>query len=174
MINMNILRRISFFTIMLLIMVSVSQCSSAQKLQNEAPSKFGLVYFQTWVAGVSGGGSGLNLFIPVMDGSVRLDSVYFRGSVSKLEVKPSNPTLHIGRFDTGFNQAKDIIMHSDSNEEHTNKLSKPARMIPFELKDNECVVSYTKEGKVFYYKIPNVIQKPADNYPSAPPNINNN
>jgi hypothetical protein len=159
---------------MLLIMVSFSQCSSAQKLQNEAPSKFGLVYFQTWVAGASGGGSGLNLFIPVMDSTVRLDSVYFRGNVSKLEVKPSNPTLHIGRFNTGFNQARDIVMHSDPNEEYTNKLSKPIRVIPFELKYNECVVSYTKGGKMLYYKIPNVIEKAVVNYPSAPPNINNN
>ncbi len=170
---MKIFERISFLAIMLLIMASLSQCSSAQKLQNDAPSAFGSVYFQTWIAGVSGGGSGLNIFIPVTDSSVRLDSVYFRGSVSKLEVKPSNPTLHIGRFNTGLNQANAIILSSNPKEEYTNTLPKVTPGIPFELKDNECVVSYTQEGKVFYYKISNVIQKAAVNYPSAPPNINN-
>ena len=171
---MKILERLSFFTVMLLIMASFSQCSSAQKLQNEAPSAFGSVYFQTWVAGVNGGGSGLNIFIPVLDGSMRLDSVYFRGNVSKLEIKPGNPKLHIGRFNTRFNQAKDIIFSSNPKEEYTNTLSETTLSIPFDLKDSECVVSYTKAGKVLYYKIPNVTEKAAVNYPSAPPNTNNN
>src|SRR5690606_41772555 len=79
----------SIFSIALLtIMTSFSQCSSSQKLQEKAPVTFGEVYFQRWNAGIQGGGSGINLFIPVMDTNVVLDSVYFRGKSAKLETKP--------------------------------------------------------------------------------------
>lgn len=149
-------------------MASFSQCSSAQKLQTKAPTQFGDVYCQTWVAGIKGGGSGINIFIPVMDKTIQLDSVYFRGKATKLEVNSSETPLYIGRFKTGFNEHKDIIMSSDSNEEYGNKLPEKAVKIPFDLKDDECVVSYIKDNKTLYYKISNVQQKEPLNYPSAP------
>ncbi len=153
-------------------MASFSQCSSAQKLQKEAPAQFGEVYYQNWTAGVSGGGSGLNLFIPVMNTSVELDSVYFKGRASKLEMKNGNEILYVGRFQTDFNQPKDVVMSSDANEEYNNQLIKTDESMPFELKDHECVVSYTKSGKTQYYKISNIKEREPLNYPSAPPNPN--
>ena len=153
---------------MLILMASFSQCSTAQKLQKEAPAQFGDVYCQKWTAGIKGGGSGLNIFIPVMDKSIQLDSVYFRGEVAKLEVKAGDLPIYIGRFKTEVNQPKDIVMSSDANDEYTNQIPEKAKIIPFELKDNECVVSYIKDEKILYYKISNVQEKDALNYPSAP------
>ena len=139
---MKLLKQTSFLIVMLILMASFSQCSTAQKLQKNAPTQFGDVYCQKWTAGVKGGGSGLNLFIPAMDKSIQLDSVYFRGKVVKLEVKPGDLTLYIGRFKTEFNQPSDVVMSSDSNEEYGNQLPEKVKIIPFELKDDECVVSY--------------------------------
>lgn len=155
-------------------MASFSQCSTAQKLQQKAPTQFGEVYFQKWTAGVKGGGSGLNLFIPVMDKSVEFDSAYFRGQVVKLEIKETNKgLLYIGRFKTELNQPKqDLIMSSDSNKEYGNQLPSKAIDIPFELKEDECVISYIKDGKTLYYKIINITEKESLNYPSAPTNKN--
>ncbi|MFD2916991.1 hypothetical protein [Psychroserpens luteus] len=171
---MKSLKQISFSMVMLILMASFSQCSTAQKLQEKAPTQFGDVYFQKWTAGVKGGGSGLNLFVPVKDKSVRLDSAYFRGKAVKFEIREANEgLLYVGRFKTEFNQPKqDMIMSSDPNKEYGNQLQKKTSAIPFELKDDECVVSYIKDGKILYYKISNVNERESLNYPSAPPNKN--
>lgn len=166
---MKVIHHLSYFIIMLVFMASFSHCSSAQKLQKNAPVEFGDVYCQSWVAGVKEGGSGLNLFIPVTDTSISLDSVFFRGKVAKLEFSQEN-SLYIGRFKTEFNQPKDIILSSDPKEEYANKMLQKETLIPFDLKDDECVVSYKKENDINYYKISNIKQKEPLNYPSAPPN----
>lgn len=159
--------------LLVLIITSFSHCSSAQKLQKEAPVKVGTAYYQHWVAGIQGGGSGINIFIPTegtLEESIQLDSVYFRGKVSKLEVKPNNPTLFIGRFSLKANQKKDIIMSNKPNAEYGNELPEMNTKIPFELKENECVVSYEEDDKTKYFKINNVVEKQPLYYPSAPPN----
>ncbi len=170
--KMKFIKQTSFLIVMLILTVSFSQCSTAQKLQKTAPTEFGDVYCQTWVAGIKGGGSGINIFIPVMDKSIQLDSVYFRGKATKLEVNSGETPIYIGRFKTEFNQQEDIIMSSDSNEEYANQLREKAVEIPFELKDDECVISYIKDEKTLYYKIINVQQKQPLNYPSASPKNN--
>ncbi|SDR76336.1 hypothetical protein SAMN04515667_0585 [Formosa sp. Hel1_31_208] len=167
---MKLAKRMTSLIFILVLMVSFSQCSTTQKLQNEAPTSFGDVYCQNWTAGVQGGGSGINLFIPIGNTSIRLDSVYFRGKATKLEVKPVNPRLFIGRFKTEINQPKDIILSSDSKEEYNNKLPEQQVEIPFELTNNECVVSYKDGNKTLYYKISNVREEQPIFYPSAPPN----
>ena len=158
--------------LMLIIMTGFSQCSSAQKLQKEAPVKFGTAYYQHWVAGVQGGGSGINLFIETegtLKENIQLDSVYFRGMVAKFQVKPNNPSLFIGRFSLKANQKRDIIMSSKPKAEYSNELPKLKTEIPFDLKDNECVVSYKEGDKMKYFKIENVVEKQPQYYPSAPP-----
>jgi hypothetical protein len=50
-----------FFAITLVILFS--QCSSAQKLQETTPFLVDQIYSQKWIAGVQGGGSGINLFL---------------------------------------------------------------------------------------------------------------
>ena len=151
-------------------MASFSQCSSAKKIQEKAPLVLGQVYCQSWIAGIEGGGAGLNVFIPVEDNSIILDSVYFRGKATKLEIKSLNETIYIGRFISDLNKKKDIVMSSEPTAEYGNKMPIITEKIPFELKDNECVISY-KEGKTTkYFKVDNVVEKELIPYPSAPTN----
>ena len=153
-----------------MIMTSFLQCSSSQTLQEKAPTTFGEVYFQRWNAGIQGGGSGINLFIPVVDTNVVLDSVYFRGKSAKLETKPQNKSLYIAYFKTELNQPKDIVMSNNPLDEYKNQLPIQKERIPFKLKDSECVVSY-KDGSITkYFKIENITEKETINYPSAPNN----
>jgi hypothetical protein len=169
---MKFLKITSFSLVMLTIMASFSQCSGTQKLQKKVPIAFSEVYFQRWTAGVKGGGSGINLYIELaseLPKNIQLDSVYFRGKSAKFETKPQNQLLYIGRFKTEFNQPKDLIMSSDSLNEYGNEMSVNTKRMPFNLKENEGVISY-KEGKnTKYYKVENIVEKRALNYPSAAP-----
>ncbi|WP_299332664.1 hypothetical protein [uncultured Psychroserpens sp.] len=167
---MKLLKRTLSLFVIVIVMVSFSQCSSAQKLQKKAPVQFGEVYCQNWVAGVKGGSSGINLFIPVENTLVDLDSVYFRGKVAKLEKKFNNNLLYIASFKTALNQPKDMVLSSDPKEEYGNQLPENPMRFPFELKDDECVISYKKDGKTLYYKLTNIIQRESLNYPVARPN----
>lgn len=166
---MKVIANIILFSIVL---TGFTNCSSAQKLEKDAPFKIGEVYFQSWVAGVEGGGAGTNIFIPIEDNlikTVQLDSVYFRGKASILEFKPNYPSLYIGRFLSSSNLNKDLIMSDEPYKEYGNKLPKPIQSIPFELKPNECVLTFLQNGKTYYYKIENIVEKRAVQYPSAPP-----
>ncbi len=155
---------------MLSILASFSQCSSSKNLQKNAPLELAQVYFQKWIAGVEGGGSGLNIFIPVTDNSIVLDSVYFRGKAAKLELKQQDSMFYVGRFISDLNTKKDIIMSNEPYAEYGNEMPKTSIKIPFELKENECVISY-KEGKeTKYFKVDNIVEKDLIPYPNAPPN----
>lgn len=150
-----------------------TNCSTAQKLQNTAPVSFGEVYSQKWVAGVKGGGSGINLFIPVSEEipeNIQMDSVYFRGKVVKLERVTGENPMFVGRFVTEFNQKEDITMSSDPKEEYGNQAPKLDKKSHFDLKDSECVISYKDGTDTKYFKIENITEQKVEHFPSAPQN----
>lgn len=152
-----------------LISMSFSQCASNNiKLEQKIPITFGEVYTKNWISGVKGGGSGTNIFIEVKDESIVLDSVFYKGKLAKLSVKPLNKTLFIGRFLSNGNRENTNLIEKIKPEELSNKT------IPFELNDDECVVSYITNGKTKYYKLGNVVnRKSNDALPmSAKPNKN--
>lgn len=162
-----------FVFIFILLIFIFTNCSSAQKLQKTAPTSLGEAYCQSWVAGVKGGGSGINLFIPVLNDlpqNIQLDSVYFRGKAAKLELAASNPFLYVGRFSQKFNQKQDIIMSNDPNEEYGNQFPIQEEKTPFDLKETECVVSYKESNVTKYFKIENITEKKPEHYPRAPQN----
>ncbi|RNC88210.1 MAG: hypothetical protein ED556_03230 [Winogradskyella sp.] len=136
------------------------------KLEKNAPTSFKEIYIKNWVSGVKGGGSGINIFIEIDSKELVLDSVFFRKKSVKLETKPSDPQLFIGRFMSEVNSEETSL--SITNSKDDKNLS-----FPFNLKDDECVVSYTQNGQIKYYKLTNIVEKPIDALPmSAPPNKN--
>ena len=164
---------------MLFFMASFSNCSSAKKTNSET-NKLGTqdfqekpsftldkTYYQYWVAGVKGGGSGIHMYVSVLTNkkNVVFDSVYFRGMQSKLELSKMG---YIASFKTEANQKEDVIMSNEKKAEYGNKM--PSKQnFPFQLKDTECVISYIEDTITKYSKIENLIEKPRDQYPSAPP-----
>jgi hypothetical protein len=165
------MKGINFFKYLVyLVFLSLAflNCSSAQKIQSSIPIEFGDVYYQHWIAGVKGGGSGINVFINVVSNkkNIELDSVYFQGKVSKLE--EVNNSLFIGRFKTTANQREDLIMSSNPKEEYGNQIHKPKEDIPFELKNNQCIISYNEGSKIKYFMIEDIKKKKLLAYPSAP------
>jgi len=156
--------------LMLVALTGFSQCSSTRALQDNAPLEIGEVYFQKWIAGVEGGGSGINLFIPTSKSTIKLDSVYFRDKGVKLESRAIDGVLYIGRFKSEFNQRKDMIISSEPNAEFENPVPRIKQKIPFKLKDDQCVISYKEGNKTRYFKIESIAEKRLVQYPSAPPN----
>ncbi|MEZ4801615.1 MAG: hypothetical protein R2797_02500 [Gelidibacter sp.] len=165
---MKSLRNISIVVVMASLF---SNCSSAQKLQEKAPFDLEEVYCQKWIAGVKGGGSGINLFLDIKNQipqNIQLDSAYFRGRVAKIELIEDKNTIYVARFDSDFNQKTDIVMSSDPNEEYGNQAPKINGKFPFELKDSECVISFKEQNETKYFKIENIVERHLQNYPSAP------
>lgn len=171
--KMKAIRKIIGLFMLTVITASFTQCSSAQKLQKKAPTTFGETYYKQWISGVAQGPSGLNVFIELKDDAIQLDNVYFRGKVAKFEVKPANKLLFIGRFINESTEKTDRIMNSNTTEEYGNKAPEVPLNIPFELAQDECVVSYKSNGKTKYYKLTNVVKKESRDIPMSPQRDNN-
>lgn len=119
------------------------------------------VYCQSWIAGVEGGGSGINLFIAknILTSPIE---VYFRGQIAKLELKGG---YYIGRFKTEVNQEKDYVMDGNHVKEYENEL--PTKMaFPFKLGDKDAVILVLNKEKREYVKLKNISQRPMIAYPS--------
>jgi len=158
-------------TISLSVLSSFSQCSNGQKLENESPMVFGDVYYKKRPQAVRDLESTMTLFIPVKgETNIELDSVHFRGKSAKLLKSAQDQNLYIGKFRIKPRYNEDIMLSSDVAEEHQNKLPKVESKIPFELKQDECVISYKKDGDTKYYKISNIKEKRPKEFPMAPRN----
>ena len=154
-----------------LIFLSIFNCKSAQEpllqFQTTAPIEISEPYYNSWVAGIEGGGAGINVFLPTTESpKIIIDSLHFRGEKSAVETRDQ---LIIGRFKYSTNRKKDIIFSSNLQDEYRNKLPPSIDKTPFSLTQNECVISYQVNNKRFYYKISNLKRQRDIAYPSAPP-----
>lgn len=156
---MRILRSFTLLLVLGLLLFGLLQCNSQKLILVETPPfTLGDVASEGWVAGVEGGGSGTNLYIPVEKGrDIILDSVYFREKITGLErIQRDSYLVYIGRFKNDANQQKDMVLHENPKKEFGNTPPKLHRKFPFELKDNEAVVRFTVAEKTKYYKIENI------------------
>lgn len=141
--------KISFFSLVLIILACLTQCTTIPKLEKEAPTTIKATYFQQWNAGVKEEASGIDFYIELNDVSIRLDSVLFRGQTTKLKAKSNDSTLYVGRF--------------KSREDTSNKVTN----WPFQIENNACIISYSVAEKIHYFKVSNVEQHITISYPST-------
>ena len=117
--------------------------------------------YQTWVAGVRGGGSGINFYVDLTSElpiHIELKRVIFRGYEVPFE-KQDN--LHFqAMIKTPGNQQK-------YEEDNAPNVTSPKN--DTKLQDNEAILVFSKKGKEYQQKITNVIEKPSLEYPSAKP-----
>ena len=162
---MNTLKS-ALHTILVLVIVSVSyQCATPKQdiVQEEPHFKVHHAYFKEWYAGVEVGGTGINLFFPNLnyDNAVSLDSVYFRRLKGKLE--------------KGSDIYTSILKNSDKHYKHISSVYRPSPELdkkanfPFNLKENECVISYKENGVIKYQKITNIREGEGLYYQYGPP-----
>ncbi|MFD0964562.1 hypothetical protein [Pseudofulvibacter geojedonensis] len=118
-------------------------------------------YFQIWVAGVQGGGSGINFFI-TKDLIKNPTEVYFRGKKESLVL---NNNVYVAHFKTELNQEKDYVMDANAVKEHKNTLPLVDNF-PFNIKDNEAIILSETNGKKEYILLKSIVKKPLLAYPS--------
>lgn len=99
------------------------------------------------------------LKITVNNNEIQLDSVFFRSYKAPLQrVDNAENSIFAGSFTTSTTP-HDYILSSDPKKEFGNKPPLKVSKLPFELKENEAVVSYVYKDKVKYYIISEVKQE---------------
>ena len=156
--------------LILLILISLLiQCKGSQPVTLQSTPPFVLAqapYYQEWIAGIAGGGSGINVFIPVEGtNGFEPDSLYFRGQ--RVKAVYQNKRI-VGRFVTPHNQKKDLVLSHNIVEEMHNSLLTAGDRSPFPMRNNACILSYQVQNKRYYYKIEALQQQPSIAHPSAP------
>lgn len=142
----------------LLLLILMARCSSQEQTVLENNMK---TSYQTWVAGVRGGGSGINFYVDLktpLSKEIELKKVVFRGYEVSFE-KMDN--LHfVARIKTDGNQEK---FDGDATSTSTS-LKTQHKLYP-----EEALLLFVKNGKEFKIKIKKVTERPMLEYPSAKP-----
>ncbi|WP_435135500.1 hypothetical protein [Formosa sp. A9] len=152
-----------------LFVVVLSQCSSAQKLQNQSPVAIEEIYYQQWVSGVSGGGSGLNIFVVLQSErpkTIAFDSIYFRNYQLKLEPDTHHINSYVARYLKSSNTPKTLNQNSNTIEDDLAKST--VNVNPFHLESHECVIRYISNEEPLYFKYDKLYAKETPFAPSAP------
>lgn len=169
---MGKINRIILLLPLMLVCIIYSSCGSSKHSNNNfvfeknPPFKIEAAYFQKWAAGIEEGGSGINIFIQFdqLPSNLIVQNIYFRNHT--LEAKnsidaPENftATLLRGKKEGSY------VMDSNPLSEAKNT---PSNQFPFELDDNQAVVSYWYQGERHYFKIKNLSERNNLAYPQAP------
>jgi len=136
---------------------AAQQNTTVTTIEPQAPFTVNHVYFQEWYAGIKVGGTGINIFLPIIDlaENVEINEVYFRNLQGQLSKKD-------GRyFATLKNKSRNYTFR---------KSEKPADY-PFTLKDDECIISYIENDIVKYFKISTINEVAGTYYENGPPTI---
>ena len=153
------------FTYTILAMVfSLSGCSSQKKLVDTTPFELGQATCQSWEGGRAEAGSGIKLEIPVLNdlNGVTMQQAYFRGMMADLNVDSNDGKQMVkANFRRGNSEKMDIVMHEDSRKEVGNQPPTKKEEFPFELTDDQCVISYMDGNTVKYFKIEGIKEKKA-------------
>jgi hypothetical protein len=158
---MKKLKKAAYALVFAVIFTSTFQCASHKEIattfEEEAPFKVKPVSFQEWYAGIKVGGTGINVFIPITNikENIVFNNVYFRNLKGQL-VKE---------------QGKYVAVLKNPSQNYTfTKPEKPADY-PFTLADDECVLSYTENGILKYYKMISLNEVAGTYYENGAPSI---
>ncbi|WP_331363256.1 hypothetical protein [Polaribacter sp.] len=149
------------------ILFGFTQCGTS-KLVKTPPFKIASATYNNWVGGLPGV-SGTRVEIRLSEKeNIDFESLFFKNKSTKIEVREENgKTFLTAHFNTSKSRGgRDLILDSDSRKEIKNEVPKNDDF-PFELKENEAVLSYKVAGKIKFYKIENIEATKSDFYPKA-------
>lgn len=146
------------YILILFVSATLISCNSTETIAQENNLS---ASYETWVAGVRGGGSGVNFYVNLkteLSEEIELKKVIFRGYEVPFEKQDA---LHfIARIKTEGNQQK-----SDGDESQIYTSPKNA----LTLAENEAILIFLKNGKEIRQTIKEVKEKPMLQYPSTKP-----
>lgn len=139
--------------LLLVFSITIISCSSQKKvIQSTIQTSY-----ETWVAGVRGGGRGINFYVDLktpLSKEIELKKVIFRGYETTFE---KIDALHfIARIKTEGNQRDDSQIYTSPKNALT-------------LGQNEAMLLFSEKAKEFSVKMKQVTEKPMLEYPSAKP-----
>jgi hypothetical protein len=139
----------------LVILLSFSQCGGSTLVKTPI-LKVEKAFYNKWVGGQPGV-SGTKLEIHLEDAQeVIFVALYFQGKRTQVEVsKIDKFTRIIAHFSTSKRKNRNLILDADITKETGNTLPS-LEEFPFQLKENEAILSYKKENKTVYFKIENI------------------
>ena len=153
----------------LIFALTFAQCAS-MKLDANPPFKVESSSYSHITGGLPGN-SVLNLMIEFSaTETINFQKVYFQNRIVNAVIEKKQGKNYIAaRYKTSSNSdSKDMVLHADSKKEFGNTAVAKEKT-PFELKDNEAIVSYKVGEKIYYYKIENVKKENSVFMPSAKP-----
>ena len=157
-------------TFQLLALIAITASCGSQKIDNTL-SDFEVgnePYAQSWTGGIPGSGSGVNLFLPLDSSEMQhMDAVYYNGMMTSSFDTKAGTAYVIARFSTAFNNKPDMSMNKNPEKEYGNEVPKMEKM-PFDLKDNEAVVKFTRDGVTTYTMIKGIEKRSSMDLPSRP------
>lgn len=163
---MKLLKKAYFAIVVTAFIGSTFQCASqkevSQTITFEQPTSLDVkpVYFQEWYAGIEVGGTGINVYVPIVTDNERIviDSLYFRNLKGKLVLKD-------GKYFASLENPSKL---------YTFKKSEKPADYPFDLADNECAISYIENGVTKYFKVSKLDEVAGVYYENGPPSIYSN
>lgn len=164
---MKILKNLSILAITFLLY----QCGST-KLEENPPFTITSAIYNNW-AGGQPGNKGITVNIVYTSNyTIKFDSIYFSKRIAKLE---SNKNKEKKTISANFRSSvkPDIILDKNTSKEINNAVP-IHKKFPFELKQNEAIISYIVKGKTKYFKVKSFKKGKSVFYPSAPKQQNIN
>ena len=160
---MNILKSLTVF----LLSITITQCGSSQQSLQKVNFDGGDSYYQKWVAGVQGGGSGVNVFFDFTDipQEIKLHQAFFQGMVTTIEKENDS---YVASFKTDLNNERDLVMSNDPVEEMVNTPSVNEDFM-YPLAPFEVGITYMYKGALQFAKISNIKEKESIPLPSQRP-----
>ena len=108
----------------------------------------------------------MNCCLWVVSSKVIFVALYFQGKRTKVEVSQIEKfTRIIAHFSTSKRKNRTLILDADATKELKNTLPS-LEEFPFQLKENEAILSYKNENKIVYFKIENIKKTQSIPFPS--------
>lgn len=90
--------------------------------------------------------------------------MYFAKKEGSLEIRDKDGKAFLtGHINTSKRRDQELVLDIDPKKEIKNEL--PEKTFPFELKENEAVISYLENGVTKFYKVKNMVKTKTDFYP---------
>ena len=157
-------------SILIFAVVSFSQCKT-MKLTETAPFKITGATYHNWVGGQPGV-SGTNLIIGVdNDTNITFEKIYFQNKVVEGEIEDRNGKKYlVANFSTSSKRVLVTKTTTTINggivmDDKRNKPKIKRETIPFNLRQNEAVISYVSGNKKYYYKVSKIKKTDTIYYP---------
>lgn len=131
------------------------------KLLNGFPVEIKNAYFEGWVSGVRGGGSGTNFFIELsapLPKEVFLKGVFFRDN--KASLFPVSETLYVARFVNNVDPEDNFAANYDTYRTAIHPVVSATS-----IRDDQALIEYVSNEEVLQYLISDVKEREPDFYP---------